>query len=137
MSIKYRNTYAQMRQGNWTDLKVNVFNEEDDAYLACVHLGEAIVTGLGEYEVLQGGASMPEEAKKAWLYNAAVLERHARMIRDYVAMAEGSDEDEIIWQRYYDYLVKRGASAAELAEWEQRKPGQEASVLMKEGAKDE
>lgn len=87
MSIKYPNTYAKMRQGNWTDLKINIFNEEDDAYLACIHLGEAVVAGLEDYELLEGGASMPEEAKKAWLYNAAVLERHARMIRDYVAMA--------------------------------------------------
>lgn len=118
MSIRYPSTYPQMRQGNWTDLKINVFNEEDDAYLACIHLGEAIVTGLGEYEVLQGGALMPEEAKKAWLYNAAVLERHARMIRDYVAMAdddlpERPRDSNKMREKYLASLEKQGQDAKE------------------------
>lgn len=48
-----------------------------------------------------------------------------------------SDEAERVWQRYYDYLVKRGATAAELEEWEQqRKPGQKAAAKLEEGNTD-
>lgn len=123
----HRHAYGKLRTKNNTGLKIDIFNEDGDDHIACIELGSAITEALGDSDELWGGASMSEDDRRAWIYNAAVLERHARMIRDYVAMAdyelpERKRDSNKMREKYLETLAKQG---------------QEAANLMKEGAEDE